>query len=108
MVVTDNNPLSHLQTAKLGAIGQRWAAELALFNLTIKFRPRKQNASAYVLSRHPVQEPDGPGESETRHHAGPPLRRSIVKPYDQAWLDDRSPLCGAKSYSDSSEYDGQI
>ncbi|GFO29472.1 Pol polyprotein [Plakobranchus ocellatus] len=26
-VVTDNNPLSHLQTAKLGAIEQRWTAE---------------------------------------------------------------------------------
>ena len=35
-VMTDNNPLSHLQTAKLGAIEQRWAAELALFDLNIR------------------------------------------------------------------------
>ena len=35
MIYTDNNPLSHLQTAKLGAVKQRWAAELALFNLQL-------------------------------------------------------------------------
>lgn len=28
---TDNNPLSHLATAKLGATEQGWAAELAAF-----------------------------------------------------------------------------
>ena len=27
VVFTDNNPLSHLQSAKLGAVEQRWAAE---------------------------------------------------------------------------------
>ena len=63
-VMTDNNPLSHLQTAKLGAIEQRWAAELALFNLTIKYRPGKQNGNADALSRHPVHVPTGPEENE--------------------------------------------
>lgn len=28
VVFTDNNPLSHLQTAKLGAVEQRWASQL--------------------------------------------------------------------------------
>lgn len=32
VVRTDNNPLSHLATAKLGATEQRWAAELAAFD----------------------------------------------------------------------------
>ncbi len=32
-VLTDNNPLCHLNTAKLGAIEQRWAAQLAIFDL---------------------------------------------------------------------------
>ena len=63
-VVTDNNHLNHLLSGKLGAIEQRWAAELALFDLIIKYRPGKQNANADVLSRHPVHEPSGPEEIE--------------------------------------------
>ena len=64
-VMTDNNPLSHLQTAKLGAIEQRWAAELALFDLEIKYRPGKQNPNADALSRFPIDLPVGEGETET-------------------------------------------
>lgn len=30
-IYTDNNPLVHLQTAKLGNVEQRWAAQLAKF-----------------------------------------------------------------------------
>uniref|UniRef100_A0AAQ5ZUW2 Reverse transcriptase/retrotransposon-derived protein RNase H-like domain-containing protein n=1 Tax=Amphiprion ocellaris TaxID=80972 RepID=A0AAQ5ZUW2_AMPOC len=37
-VWTDNNPLSHLETAKLGATEQRWAAKLASFDFTIRYR----------------------------------------------------------------------
>ncbi|KAJ8002029.1 hypothetical protein DPEC_G00175560 [Dallia pectoralis] len=33
-VLTDNNPLSHLKTAKLGAVEQRWVSELARFVLS--------------------------------------------------------------------------
>ena len=51
MIYTDNNPLSHLQTVKLGAVEQRWAAELALFNFTIKYRPGRTNGNADALSR---------------------------------------------------------
>ena len=63
-VVTDNNPLSHLQSAKLGAIEQRWAAELALFDLHIKYRSGKLNTNADALPRHPVHMPSGPEETE--------------------------------------------
>jgi len=37
VIFTDNNPLSHLQSAKLGATEHRWAAKLAAFNFEIKY-----------------------------------------------------------------------
>lgn len=60
VVFTDNNPLSYLQTAKLGAVEQRWASELAVFNFEIKYRPGPSNRNADALSRqlHP-QSPSG-------------------------------------------------
>ena len=45
-VFTDNNPLCHLDTAKLGAIEQRWASQLAAFNLEYKYRPGSKNGNA--------------------------------------------------------------
>lgn len=54
IVFTDNNPLSHLSSAKLGALEQRWAAQLASFDFEIRYRPGKSNANADALSRlHP-------------------------------------------------------
>ena len=55
MVYTDNNPLAHLQNAKLGAIEQRWVAQLAPFNMEVKFRPGKVNRCADALSRRPLE-----------------------------------------------------
>ncbi|XP_041862171.1 uncharacterized protein LOC121653037 [Melanotaenia boesemani] len=55
VVFTDNNPLSHLLTAKLGATEQRWAAQLATFDFAIKYRPGRNNRNADALSRqHPA------------------------------------------------------
>ena len=52
IVFTDNNPLSYLQTtAKLGATETRWAAELAQFTFTIKYRSGRSNKNADSLSR---------------------------------------------------------
>lgn len=52
VVYIDNNPLTYvLTTAKLNATGQRWVAELADFNFTIKYRPGKSNADVDGLSR---------------------------------------------------------
>ena len=53
-VFTDNNPLSYLQTAKLGAVEQRWASQLALFDFDIKYRPGGANRNADALSRQPA------------------------------------------------------
>lgn len=55
LVYTDNNPLSHLASAKLGATEQRWAAELAAFDFEVRYRSGKSNRNADALSRqHPV------------------------------------------------------
>lgn len=56
-VFTDNNPLSHLSSAKLAATEQRWAAQLASFDFEIKYRSGKSNTNADVLSH---QHPPGP------------------------------------------------
>lgn len=51
VVYTDNNPLSHLVSAKLAATVQRWAAQLASFDFEIKYRSGKSNTNADALSR---------------------------------------------------------
>ncbi len=39
LVITDNNPLVHLRTAKLGAVEQRWVAQLANYDYQLQYRP---------------------------------------------------------------------
>ena len=51
-VFTENNPLVHFRTASLGALEQRWAAQLAQFYFTVKYRPGKSNP-ADALPRMP-------------------------------------------------------
>lgn len=55
LVYTDNNPLSHLATTKLGATEQRWVAQLAVFDYVIKYRSGKVNRNADALSRQYVK-----------------------------------------------------
>ncbi|KAL8603295.1 hypothetical protein ACOMHN_017408 [Nucella lapillus] len=61
---TDNNPLSYLNTAKLGAVEQRWAAQLALFDFNIRYRSEKANVNADLLSRNPMPDDAGKREEE--------------------------------------------
>ena len=61
IVYTDNNPLSHLSSAKLGATEQRWAAQLAAFDFEIKYRSGRSNKNADALSR---KHPPGPTNLE--------------------------------------------
>uniref|UniRef100_A0A3B1J0Z4 Gypsy retrotransposon integrase-like protein 1 n=1 Tax=Astyanax mexicanus TaxID=7994 RepID=A0A3B1J0Z4_ASTMX len=61
VVFTDNNPLSYLQSAKLGATEHLWAAQLAAFDFQIKYRSGRSNKNADALSR---QHPPGPGLEE--------------------------------------------
>ena len=51
VVYTDNNPLSYLKTAKLGATEMRWCAQLAQFNFEVIYRSGKSNKNADALSR---------------------------------------------------------
>ena len=50
VVWTDNNPLSHLDSAKLGATEQRWVAELSAFEYSVRYRPVRTNKNAHALS----------------------------------------------------------
>ena len=52
-VLTDNNPLAHCHTSKLGALEQRWMAQLGMFDFSIQYRSGKTNP-ADALSRLPV------------------------------------------------------
>ena len=54
-ILTDNNPLAHLNTAKLGACEMRWVAQLAAFNFDVKFRLGRSNQCADALSWYPTQ-----------------------------------------------------
>lgn len=51
IVFTDNNPVAHLQTARLGATEQRWVAQLASYDFEVKYRSGRENGNADSLSR---------------------------------------------------------
>ncbi|KAJ8018180.1 hypothetical protein HOLleu_43970 [Holothuria leucospilota] len=52
-VVFTDNPLAHLNTAKLDAITQRWVAALASFNFQVRYKAGHSNQAADGLSRRP-------------------------------------------------------
>ena len=53
-VITDNNPLTYFRSAKLDALEQRWASQLAQFDFDIQYRPGKINP-ADALYRMPLK-----------------------------------------------------
>ncbi|GFN82580.1 Pol polyprotein [Plakobranchus ocellatus] len=61
LILLPLNKLRRIETSKLRSIEQRWAAELVLFNLTIKYRPGKQDANVEAF---PVHVPIGPGDTD--------------------------------------------
>ena len=54
IVYTDHNPLAHLKTANLGATEHRWVAQLASFDIEVRYRTGKSNRCADALSRCPA------------------------------------------------------
>lgn len=95
-VFTDNNPLVHLQTAKLGAVEQRWAAQLANYHYDLKYRPGRENVNADVLSRLPLQ-----GDHDGLVHFVDPgvitvscnTQQSIWDPHYWRELQDKDQVC---------------
>ena len=63
IVYTDNGPLSHWKSAKLGAVEQRWAAEIDVFDHETRYRSGKTNIAADFLSRYPLSAPSDPEEA---------------------------------------------
>ena len=57
LVYTDHNPLAHLKTANLGATEHRWVAQLASFDIEVRYRPGRLNQCADALSRCPAHMP---------------------------------------------------
>lgn len=53
MVFTDNNPVAHLQSARLGVVEQRWVVQLAFFDFEVKYRAVKENTNMDALFRFP-------------------------------------------------------
>ncbi|KAL0148953.1 hypothetical protein M9458_055757 [Cirrhinus mrigala] len=77
------NPLSYLHTAKLGALEQSWAAQLATFDFSIKYHSGRSNRNADTLSRQypagPVLEGMIPGSSLPE----PLLRVASIRPQSE-------------------------
>ncbi|KAL7870478.1 hypothetical protein SRHO_G00079750 [Serrasalmus rhombeus] len=78
VVYTDNNPLSHLSSAKLGALEQRWAAQLASFDFEIKYRAGRHNRNADALSRQHPSEPSGTADLAPGTAIPTLLRRALA------------------------------
>ena len=56
---TDHNPLAHLKSARAGATEMRWMAQLAPYDIEIRYQPGGINECADALSRRP----DMPGNN---------------------------------------------
>lgn len=52
-VFSDHRPLLHLRTAKLGAVEQRWAGQLASFEFELRHKPGREHQNTDALSRRP-------------------------------------------------------
>ena len=80
-VVSDHNPLRYLGSANLGAVEQRWVAQLAEYNFEVCYKPGRQNANADVLSRIPATtEPDEEDSGKDFIRIGPDEVRACLWP----------------------------
>lgn len=79
-VFTDNDPLVHLATPRLGAVEQRWVAQLANFRYTVKYHPGTQNKNVDALSRLPEQ----------KQEMAPMHVDRVMAEEDGAWVERQS------------------
>ena len=82
-VYTDNNPLTYIQTNKLGASQICWLRELALFDFNILYRLSKTNKATEALSWHPGN-PDCEMESASDNDSEDPVMLSYAAICDLA------------------------
>lgn len=61
-VITDHNPLRYLYSANLGAVEQRWVAQLAEYDFEVCYKPGRHNTNADALSRIPSREEPEKGD----------------------------------------------
>ena len=83
-VLTDNNPLTYiLTTPNLDALGHRWVASLASYNMTIKYLKGSDNKVADALSRIEARlDPDTVTELLNHTKAGAPTQAET----DDIWI----------------------
>ena len=85
IVYTDNNPLSHLSSAKLDSTEQRWVADLACFELELKHKPGKENVNTDVLSRQVRDESE---ESDNEVWEEPYVHGNFIRIMElRSWLE---------------------
>lgn len=96
IVLTDNNPLCYLRTAKLGAVEQRWAAQLALFDFTLEYRPGSSNKNADALSRLPAALVPASMEEVVSGISVPAEIKHVVAPVEVQAID----ACPSRSKAD--------
>ena len=105
-IFTDNNPLAHYQTTKLGALEQRWASQLAQFNFDCQYKPGKKNP-ADALSRLPQQATEVPLQVALCHQAArfAPEVQSATSPDPTPKLPDTDALPWSTAVVDSLSHD---
>ncbi len=88
VVLTNNNPLVHLKTAKLGAVESRWLGDLERFDFNVQYRPGKENSNADWLSRRPHEVEEGKDE-ELREvlESAPSARVAVMKVWDKVQVE---------------------
>lgn len=83
VVWIDNNPLSHLDSAKLGATEHRWIAELSAFEYIVRYRLGRVKKNADALSR---QRASGDRTQLERHLPGTVIPEEIGEVFVGAFL----------------------
>ena len=76
-VYTDNNPLTYIQTSKLGASEIHWLSKVALFNFNILYRLGKTNKATDALSQCP-ENPEFEMESVSDNDSEDPVMLSYT------------------------------
>ncbi len=113
-ILTHNNPLSHLHTAKLGAMEQQWVSELARFDYEIVYRPGRQNAAADALSRQYSEPFSDEEDPRSDNHSAQPIPQHIecdeqaAEPTTQTEATTSFPLYSAQSLARLQQADPEI